>query len=817
MGKYMASGNIKGITIEFNGDTTKLGKALKEVDGESRKVNSSLKEIENSLKFNPGNGELVAQQQRKLSEAIDNTKEKLKILQETDKQAKAQLEKGEIGQEQYDALQREIIKTNNQLGNYENKLKGSKEEQGKMLRASALLGEEFKKSGKSADDFADIIGQDVVNSFKKGEGSSKQMENALKKIKKENEEVGKAVEDSGKKFDLFSQGLQGLSSVTSIFEKITNLAKQMGQAMAEAWKEVDDGLDTVVKKTGASGDNLKGLQDEMTNVFTSLPVTAQEAGDAVGEVNTQFQLTGEAVKDTSSLFLKFSQINDSDVNTSIQSTKAVMSQFGLTAKDIPGVLDSVTKAAQDTGVSTDKIFDSMTKGAPVLRSLGLDYNQSAILMSRFEQAGLDSSKSLSYLTKAQATAAKEGKTLSQTLEDFNAFVHSGASDTQILNRASELFGTKGGAMMAKAAKDGSLNFKDLAKTAQSASGTVNKTFEDTQDPADKFTIAQNNAKAAMASFAQTAQELLAPMFEMISKVLTKIKERWDKMSPRTKKIIAVIAMIVAAMGTIIGVVIAIGSAIAMAMPIITAVGGVAVSVLGAIFSPITLIVAAVAGLIALIAFGIKKLIEHKETIKKWFSEIDKLIKAWFDDKKAKLTATINGAKEKWNNFKAFFTTALEMFKNMVKSKFNGVKNAMLHPFVTAQNAIKKVVDKIKGFFNFKVSLPHIKLPHFSVTPPGWHYQDLLKGTIPKLGISWYQQGGIFDRPAVIGVGEAGKEAVMPLERNTGWIDILADKLNQKSGGATIVNNITFQSAEKRDIDELVRIIDQQLGNKYRNR
>ncbi|MDO5015310.1 MAG: hypothetical protein Q4E28_05095 [Clostridia bacterium] len=125
----MANAKIKGITIEFNGYSTKLGQALKSVEGESQKANSSLREINNSLKFNPGNAELISQQQRKLSEAISNTKDKLKVLIEADKQAKEQLANGQIGQEQYDAPQREIIKTENQLGNYGNQLKKSKEEQ----------------------------------------------------------------------------------------------------------------------------------------------------------------------------------------------------------------------------------------------------------------------------------------------------------------------------------------------------------------------------------------------------------------------------------------------------------------------------------------------------------------------------------------------------------------------------------------------------------------------------------------------------------------------------------------------------------------
>ena len=72
------------------------------------------------------------------------------------------------------------------------------------------------------------------------------------------------------------------------------------------------------------------------------------------------------------------------------------------------------------------------------------------------------------------------------------------------------------------------------------------------------------------------------------------------------------------------------------------------------------------------------------------------------------------------------------------------------------------METIKGFFsNFHIQLPHINLPHFSINPPGWQIGDLLKGSIPSLGIEWYATGGMFNGPSVIGVGEAGTEFVVP--------------------------------------------------------
>ena len=82
----------------------------------------------------------------------------------------------------------------------------------------------------------------------------------------------------------------------------------------------------------------------------------------------------------------------------------------------------------------------------------------------------------------------------------------------------------------------------------------------------------------------------------------------------------------------------------------------------------------------------------------------------------------------------------------------------------AKNKVKSVIDAIKGFFDFKFKWPKIPMPHFGISPSGWKIGDLLKGSIPKLGISWYAQGGIFDNPSLIGVGEAGSEAVVPTHK-----------------------------------------------------
>lgn len=126
---------------------------------------------------------------------------------------------------------------------------------------------------------------------------------------------------------------------------------------------------------------------------------------------------------------------------------------------------------------------------------------------------------------------------------------------------------------------------------------------------------------------------------------------------------------------------------------------------------------------------------------------------------------------------AVIAAGVLLYKNWDKIKevavrvWTGIKNAITKPIEAAVDFLKRMIEKIKNFFNFKVSLPKIKLPHFSIQPRGWRLGDLLEGIIPHLGIDWYAKGGIFKSPRVIGVGDSkSPEAVVPIDKLQGMIN-----------------------------------------------
>lgn len=124
----MAANKIKGLTVEIGGDTTKLGKALENVNKKSSDLSSELGEINRLLKLDPGNTELLAQKQKVLASAVDNTADKLNTLKTAEKQVQEQFKRGEVSEEQVRALQREIVATESKMDSYKRAVKETADE-----------------------------------------------------------------------------------------------------------------------------------------------------------------------------------------------------------------------------------------------------------------------------------------------------------------------------------------------------------------------------------------------------------------------------------------------------------------------------------------------------------------------------------------------------------------------------------------------------------------------------------------------------------------------------------------------------------------
>lgn len=162
---------IKGLTVEIGGDTTKLGKALESVNKKSRDLSSELGEINRMLKLDPGNTELLAQKQQVLAEAISNTTKKLETLKDAEKQVQEQFEKGEVSEAQYRSLQREILATEKKLDSYKKAMDetaNAARDMGKQTETAGDKAEEASREMDKAEESADEMGGSMAEAAKTG-------------------------------------------------------------------------------------------------------------------------------------------------------------------------------------------------------------------------------------------------------------------------------------------------------------------------------------------------------------------------------------------------------------------------------------------------------------------------------------------------------------------------------------------------------------------------------------------------------------------------------------------------------------------------
>ena len=533
----MGSNRVKGITIDINGNTTDLQKSLQAVDKSLAGTQKQLKDVDKLLKLDPKNTELLEQKQRKLGEAVALTKEKLETLQTAAKQADEALKSGAMTQDQYDGLQREIAET-------ESKLK------------------DLEKEAKEAEKATSNIGK---------------AEEALGKVATKAEETGKA-----------------------LTTHVTAPLVAIGAASVAAFNEVDNGMDIIIKKTGATGAALDDLEEVYENIFGSMPVSAEEAGNAVGEVSTRFKVTGQQLEDLSKLFLQFSEITDSDVSSSVASVDKIMAKFGVDSSQTSSVLGMLTRASQKSGISVDTLSSALESNGAQLKAMGFDLSESVNLLTQFEENGVDTTTALAALKKEVMNSTKAGQDAESALRDQIDAIRNAKTETEALQIATDLFGSKGAPEMTQAIREGRLSVDDLSDSLGNYKDVVNDTFEATQDPPDEAKVAFNNLKLAGAQLGASILSVLTPAIKGLSDAAKKLNDWFKNLDPTTQKIISVVAILAATLGPLLIVIAKVITAVKTILTVLPALKGAIAAVNAALAAnPIAAVILAITALIAI--------------------------------------------------------------------------------------------------------------------------------------------------------------------------------------------------------------------------
>ena len=422
-------------------------------------------------------------------------------------------------------------------------------ETGKNSEQSKALKEELDKLEKEFTANETAIGKTetaLANQTVKTEKSKTALMNMEAELKNVNEQLkdnklekfatacdtaGTKMESFGKKMSVVSAGIAGI-----------------GAASIKAFTELDEGYDTIVTKTGATGEALEGLTKSADNVFGTMPEDMSTVGEAIGEVNTRFHTTGTELEKTSKQFIQFASINGTNVTQSVDQVDKIMKAWNVDASQTGNLLGLLTAKAQETGISVDTLEGYVLDNNAQFKEMGLSLPQAINLMAQFDANGVDSTQAMAGLKKALQNATSEGKSMDEALTETIGSIKNAKTETEAMQIATELFGKKGAAEMTKAIRENRIDLTSLSSSMEEYGSTVEDTYNGTLDPIDNAKVAMNNAKLALSTLASTAQTSAAPMIEKLTGKIQELTQWFTSLSPAQQETILKVGLVVAAIG-----------------------------------------------------------------------------------------------------------------------------------------------------------------------------------------------------------------------------------------------------------------------------
>lgn len=655
----MASNRIKGITIEIDGDTTKLGKALDGAEKSSRDLQAELKGVNSLLKLDPSNVELLKQKQDLLTQSISSTEQKLNTLKQAQAQVQAQFERGDITVEQYRDFQREIVAT-------EQKLKRLKDEQ---------------------KDFGSVVEQ--------------QMKAAGKKV----EEFGGKVEEAGKKFSILSAGAAaGLGYAVTTAGSLEGAVNKVSVATGTS-KDKTEELKEVLKSIH---DNNYG--EDYNDIAEKMALVKQNLGDIS---NTDLQNITERAYMLEDAF-------GMDFNETLRAVNGLISNMGLTAEE---AFDYLVVGAQNGLNKSDELADNIAEYSQLWGQAGFSAEEMFVIIQNGLDSGAYNLDKVNDLVKEMGISLTDGRieeNLSsfskETQNLFKEWQNGGASQSEVIKSIINDFGNMENEQEALtlAGTVWSALGEDNAMKIITSLGNVNNTYKDVTGSVTEASDQMYSGTGAKAEKAmkkiQTAFQtmgdailpVLAPIIEKIATLATKFSE----LNPTIQKVVLVVMGLVAAAGpvlifvgkiiTSIGTIIPILSKLAPLFNIIkTAITGVTTvfKLLGAVVmaNPIIAIITAIVAVFILLWNKCE-----------WFREF--WINLW---EKIKEVAGVV-----WEAITGFFTSAWDKIKAIwdtvapfFEAIFEGIKKVVYVVvmliavyFETCWNIIKAVWEAVEPFF-----------------------------------------------------------------------------------------------------------------------
>lgn len=766
---------VKGITVEIGGDVTGLNKALTKTNKAIGNTQTQLRDVERLLKLDPKNTELLAQKQRLLADSVEKTKAKLETLKTAEKQVQQQFAEGKVTQQQYDSLQREIAATEQSLKSLES--------------AAKECNQQVSKAG----------------------------------------QIGDAMQAAGSKMEAAGKKML----------PVTGAIAAVGTTSIAAMDNVDEGLDTIVQKTGATGAAAKELEAVYREVAAEVPGDFGDIGAAVGEINTRLDFTGEKLKTASADFLKFAKVNGMDVNTSVQLVTRAMGDAGIAADEYGSVLDMLTVAGQKSGISIDKLAENLAKYGAPMRALGIDTEHAIALFAGWEKAGVNTEIAFSGMKKAISNWGKAGK---DSTVEFQKTVDAIKAAPDIANATSiaiDAFGAKAGPDLADAIRGGRFEVDEYIAALESAGGAVESTYGGIVDEVDDTQLAMQTAQLALHDFGETIAKTAGPILLTLAQKLQAVGDWFSNLDERGQKIVLTVLAVVAGIGPLLIIlgkvstgVSAIISVAGQLSGVFSTIAGTVIPVVKGAFSglfnliaanPIVAAIIAVIAIVALFGDQIQAILQKVDdflqgvfmvdwttvfgpglgdAINAFFANIKNIwdaIKQIFDGIIDFIRGVFTGDWERaWEGVKEIFGGIFDGLIAIAKAPINGIIG-ILNGAISGINALIGGINKIK------------------IDVPDW--VPLLGGktfgfNIPSISkIPYLAKGGILSSGSAV-VGEAGPE-LLTMMGNKAMVQPLTNQTSKVANfGGTTIN---VYGAPGQDVRELAGLVADAIENEVQRK
>lgn len=293
----------------------------------------------------------------------------------------------------------------------------------------------------------------------------------------------------------------------------TAAAIKFGQAMNESMSEI-------AKGTGATGEELYKLRENAHDALVEgVARSAKEVGTMIADLNTRFGATGDEVVQLTKDFDKFAKVTNTDTKTAINLTADVMAKWDIELADSNKLLDQLTKASQLSGAGVQELLSGLKQGAAVFSEFGMSATDTIAFMSSLKSNGIETSQALIAMRTALAKFSEQGINAQEGFKQVSDAIKNATSQTEALNIATSVFGTKNGAEMVKVLQSGASSAEDFTKEIMNAGGAVEKTAEAARTSKDAVAELTSVFKGTFGGLAEGLDSLFKGIVDTIKRVL----------------------------------------------------------------------------------------------------------------------------------------------------------------------------------------------------------------------------------------------------------------------------------------------------------